>query len=689
MVTVLNLDRSIFHFINQSLSNPVFDAIMPFITGRAVLLILPVIVWMLLSDRRAATVVVIVAIISLTFSDGISNLLKHLIERPRPFLDIPEAIVLVGKGSSASIPSGHATNVFSVVTVLIYMIYSRWDARGRGLAAGYLLGLALLVSFSRVYVGVHYPSDVIAGSILGITAGSAVVAAFNFSRAAYGRDPWRTVFVLSIFFLSLFRIYYILIGPLDLSPDEAHYWEWSRRLDLSYYSKGPSVAYVIAAGTFIFGNTEFAIRFPAVIFSLLSSVVLYCLTRDILRRDHTGRDADLAGKTGVLAALLIQVMPLFSAYGVVMTIDSPFILLWSLSLYLFYHAQSKRNRGSLPLWVLTGLTVGAGLLTKYTMAFFYPIAFLYLILSGERRRLLLGPGPWIGFLISILSFIPVILWNYNHGWVTLLHTAGQAHFQEGFRLTPFRFFEFIGSQFGVITPFLFVFLLYSIFYVRKRVGDGAFLIWFSVPVLVFFMLKSLQGKVQANWALPGYISAVVSLGIYAVMRWVDFGRVKKAFFVSGILIAVLLNAVAHYPGLINLPPDMDPSARLRGWNVLGREVGGIAAGMERPFFILSDSYQVSSELAFYVRGNPVTYCINRGRRMNQYDLWPGFHHLRGYNVILVLSGDGPMPADMASLFEKYEKRSFRVMEGGKVLRSYSIFLCYGFKGMEGTAPERF
>ena len=74
-----------------------------------------------------------------------------------------------------------------------------------------------------------------------------------------------------------------------------------------------------------------------------------------------------------------------------------------------------------------------------------------------------------------------------------------------------------------------------------------------------------------------------------------------------------------------------------GWKELGEEVSKVSNSMPatKPVFNSPDKYQVSSEMAFYVRGNPFTYCINLGRRMNQYDLWPGFEHFNGYNAIFV------------------------------------------------------
>ncbi|MCX7794459.1 MAG: hypothetical protein N2257_08695, partial [Thermodesulfovibrionales bacterium] len=119
------------------------------------------------------------------------------------------------------------------------------------------------------------------------------------------------------------------------------------------------------------------------------------------------------------------------------------------------------------------------------------------------------------------------------------------------------------------------------------------------------------------------------------------------------------------------------------WKELGGRITEISEEMKKkgPYFIVSDRYQVSSLLAFYTKGNPVTYCANLGRRMNQYDLWPGFYNLLHHNAIFVTIGEERAKDNRVNAFLKRfsecEKEIFRVKE-----RVYSIFRCYDFKGME-------
>ncbi len=687
---------------------------MPLLSSKGYYFLLPYLIYLLLKDYKkggsnnsfilqTSISAILIAFFSFILSDWLTNEIKNFVQRVRPCNVIDEVRLLVGCTQSFSMPSSHAANAFAILVPLYYLtqkLVSKW-------AVLYLITLALLISLSRVYVGVHYPSDIIVGALWGSFVSFFVILIGKWTILNKRINIYNAFFIFSLVAISIFRIYYIFNGPLDLSPDEAHYWEWSRRLDISYYSKGPMIAYLIYIGTSIFGDTVFGIRIMAVLFSVLSSLFIYKLIKSMYD------NVPLA----VFGPLLFQVIPLYASFGIVFSIDSPFIFFWISSLYIFWLAIQKSetylNQPSsikpiyeYKIWIILGIFIGLGLLTKYTMAFFVLCGLLFLLLT-EKRNLLFTLKPYITLLTAFLVFSPIIIWNIQNDWLSLKHTAGHVGVLEGFRVSIRTFAEFIASQIGVITPIIFFLMMYSLIKPKKSDLRHNFLFYFCIPIIAFFLLKSIQNKVQANWAMHGYITALVAFVVYyldpknnSIIDWKI--NIKKKISILGIIIALIATVITHYPSLINLPAKLDPSSRLRGWSKLGHEVSIIHSSLAKKseVIIFSDSYQVSSQLAFYVEGNPKTHCINLGRRMNQYDLWQDMNSYikeikerkAGVNInaIFVRIGVTDMPPEMMDSFDAYERRVLEVYDKkGNILRHYSIFICYNFRGFKTSKPEKF
>src|SRR3972149_847776 len=164
-------------------------------------------------------------------------------------------------------------------------------------------------------------------------------------------------------------------------------------------------------------------------------------------------------RVGFLAGLLPHLTPLYASGSVLMTTDAPLILFWGLTIYFFRKAVIKESgvksqesgvRRNFTNWCLLGIVIGLGLLSKYTMALIYPCLFLFLLFSKEDRLWFKKKEPYIAFIISLIIFSPVILWNIQHDFVTLRHTMGQAHVERGPILSIASAIEFLGSQIGLL-----------------------------------------------------------------------------------------------------------------------------------------------------------------------------------------------------------------------------------------------
>lgn len=166
---MLQLDYSLFHFINQTLANPVLDTVAPICRERNTWIVLYIFLLILLiyKFRLKSWVIVIGSVLAVSISDySSSSIIKPLVKRVRPCND-PEikesARLLINCGSGYSFPSSHAANHFALAAFLSLSFFKRHR---------YIIIALFLwagsIAFSQVYVGVHYPFDVTAGGIWGI-----------------------------------------------------------------------------------------------------------------------------------------------------------------------------------------------------------------------------------------------------------------------------------------------------------------------------------------------------------------------------------------------------------------------------------------------------------------------------------------------------------------------------------------
>lgn len=199
------LDTRLFLFFNRSLVNPFFDWLMPVLSGSGgvkksflVVAIVGGVALLAFGNRRLRLCLAFTLIVVATNDGLVCNTIKNAVHRARPFVTLPETrqFGVVGrgyvapeinaagvdmaadKGSHNSMPSAHAANFFAG-TMALFLFYRR--------SLWFMLPLALAVSFSRLYNGVHYPSDVLAGAILGAGWAVAVAVALETAWQFFGK----------------------------------------------------------------------------------------------------------------------------------------------------------------------------------------------------------------------------------------------------------------------------------------------------------------------------------------------------------------------------------------------------------------------------------------------------------------------------------------------------------------------
>lgn len=199
MNVLYSIDVAVFHFINGTLANPVFDVVMPVLTDINKTLygkVIAGLIWLLLiwKGGNRGRIVAILLVPLIFFSDQLSSsLIKKLVARPRPCHIIGETPVvanirlLVDCGSGFSFPSSHAVNNFAAASLFAYF-YRKWTWA--------FATFASVVALSRVWVGVHYPSDIVGGAVIGVLCAVMILALWTLLSHRYPvigiDDPGKT-----------------------------------------------------------------------------------------------------------------------------------------------------------------------------------------------------------------------------------------------------------------------------------------------------------------------------------------------------------------------------------------------------------------------------------------------------------------------------------------------------------------
>jgi len=472
----------------------------------------------------------------------------------------------------------------------------------------------------------------------------------------YSATIWERRFLVLITGLFLWRLLFIYIVPLDLVPDEAYYWDWSRHLALGYYSKPPMIAWINALSTGLLGAGPFAVRLPAVVFGTLGLVLLYLLAKRLF-------DA----RIGFWTVATVAASPGNTALNLLMTIDAPLVFFWCLALYCLWQALEDGTT-AWRWWLATAMAVGLGSLSKQMMLVFLLLMLLFLAVSGRDRPLLKRPWPYLVIGISLLMLVPVLWWNQQHDWITLQHTshhfAGNHQFFRFFQTVP----DFIGSQLLLISPVTWLLLAALTASLLPRLlrqrRPVQFLLLFSSIVLIVILMMSFRQRINGNWPAVYYPAGLLLLSAWGcgavslgncLDRWRRFYFPGVAIGAGFTVLTYMLPFIMTVTGLSG--GKFDPTVRLKGWHELGRQVGDLLAAQPHPeqTFLLAMKRQEVSELAFYVPGQPQVYRWAGGDKevKTQYELWPGPQDKRGWSGLILLEGPEAkqaLPDDLTKAF---------------------------------------
>jgi 4-amino-4-deoxy-L-arabinose transferase-like glycosyltransferase len=478
--------------------------------------------------------------------------------------------------------------------------------------------------------------------------------------------------VLIVGFVLVMIMRLIMVFTMGIMPQDAYYYFYSEHPAFSYFDHPPGVAAHLWVFTKILGTHVWSLK--------LADFIIMCCT---LWAFHTLARRFLSTTRSLWALCVFGTTLMITDIAIVTTPDVPLLLFWTLSLIALHAALSSTGYWK---WVLAGLLSGLAFDSKYT-ALFLPIALTgYLALSRRDRKYLTS----IQFPLYLVAFIaaatPVLLWNMEH-------EMSSFHFQSGnrissileFNIRPWYFAGTVGHQLAMLLPVLLISMVMLVWKYLKRLVSGnypdanaLFLLIFSAPLIVGFLMISWVYWVKINWMLPAYISlgVLVMTGLKSKhMRWQMYSALAAH--------ALLLIQIIWYP--VHIKSD----DTYWGWGQLSEKVSGLQAQYPNHFVFAKDGYKTTAVLNFYLAPHVYAGNVIGGRGLQYSIIDRDLSHLDGRDALFLDSQNMPSnfndpyapPEELSQYFTKIRILPEIVLhsKSGKALRKFYVVECIDYR----------
>jgi 4-amino-4-deoxy-L-arabinose transferase-like glycosyltransferase len=451
----------------------------------------------------------------------------------------------------------------------------------------------------------------------------------------WGMRPAHLVF-LGVVLMTLFRLWYVRF--VDLVPDEAYFWVWSKHFALSYRDKGPLVAWTIAVGTHLFGDTVFGVRFFAVLLSAGTAFQLFRLAERLYD-----------DRTALWCVGVAGIIPMFSVGSILMTIDPLSVFFWAWGANLSWSAFET---GRMRYWMLLGLAIGIGFLAKFINAVQLVGVALFLYWSKSYRHFLFSRQSLATLFAFGVSSFPVFWWNMQTGWLHVEALHERSGIQHSFGIHPWEFLQYLGEIFAVVSPPIMAGMFVAAIGLWRFESDDArvkHLLSQFLPVQIMFLIFGLNNKGQPNWIAPSLITGIVLLVVFwrqlmarsPIWRWV-------AGLALGL--SLVMTVFLHIVIFLRLPFKYDPMHRAEGWLDFAQHVQK-ARQETHPDLLIGNDRVPASMMQFYLPDHPFAYVQPEPYGKSQFTLWPGYVVRHETRALFVILGKAQLPQEMKDEFK--------------------------------------
>ncbi len=387
----------------------------------------------------------------------------------------------------------------------------------------------------------------------------------------------------------------VLALTTELGNDEAYYRVLSLFTEHTNYDHPPMVAYLIQLTTLGSSSEtlEWLVRLGPILIGAINTYLIYWIAKSPIFRSqrsfYYNSVLDKADyRRGYLAALLYTASIYCSVLvGTFIMPDTPLSLFWLITLLIFSRILPVGSRYNAASMLVAGVMIGLAILSKYSGAYLWGAAFLYIILFN--RSILTKWSLYVSVLLTFAVLSPLIIWNYNNDFASIaMHTE---RISSGTSVNMLYFWrELAGSAaYNGLINFLLILTSLVAYYVLRRGymprGHMRFLLCFSLPMVLIFLVASLTRPTLPHWSAPAYYAFIVIAASYLSTISI---RVSRFWIVSSLTLTALaltFGALQINYGVVDLSSSRevtditygteDPSLDMYGWEQLEEKFAAI------------------------------------------------------------------------------------------------------------------
>jgi 4-amino-4-deoxy-L-arabinose transferase-like glycosyltransferase len=498
---------------------------------------------------------------------------------------------------------------------------------------------------------------------------------------AWARTPAGGVTVL---ILATFAARLVFAASLGLGVDESYMVAAGRRLQLSYFDHPPVAWWLAWGAAHLAGNdSAIVVRLPFIALFALSTVLMYRLTAALFDK-----------RAGLWAAAVLNAAPVLGVTSASWVLpDGPLTAALLGAVACLIRALPARGRAAWGWWLATGVCAGLALSSKYSAALTIAGAIIFLLTEPVSRRWLVRPQPYVAGLAALILFLPAVVWNARHGWVSFLFQGGRA----GGHFYPFGPLAALGGAALYVLPWIWVpLVLCGVAALRRGPAERGrwLLVCLAAPPILLFTVVALRSHILFHWAAPGYLMLVPLLGDAIARRWPGSRRVRLVAMATGISVVLGTAVVAsevRFDWLAAVFPDWlsahDPAMAAVDWNSLRGELAHRDL-LGRPGLVVAATRWLDAGKIDYALGGRVrVLCLGPDPR--EYGVIAPAADYAGSDVLIIAPRVSPseITARFGDLFLSIEVLpAVTVLHAGRPALTLPLYLGHRFRPVSaGTA----